>query len=113
MALFTLTACAPATGGAGGTEEAGTGYSTIIILVVLVVVFYFFLIRPENKRKKQAAEMRSSLGVGDTITTIGGIVGEIVSIDDGLYTIETGEDQVRLQITQWAISTSGVSKNTK
>ena len=98
---------------AGGADVAGSGASSVIMIVVLIVVFYFFLIRPENKRKKQAAEMRSSLGVGDTITTIGGIVGEIVSIDDGLYTIETGEDQVRLQITQWAISTSGVSKNTK
>ena len=48
------------------------------MLVVLVAVFYFLLIRPENKRKKKAQEMRDSLKKGDTITTIGGIVGKIV-----------------------------------
>ena len=51
------------------------GASSIIMLVVLFAVFYFMLIRPENKRKKQAQAMRDSLKKGDTITTIGGIVG--------------------------------------
>lgn len=114
---FMLTGCTSFSGLTGGTgtgtgdEAAGSSYSTIIILVVLVIVFYFFLIRPESKRKKKAAEMRSSLGVGDMVTTIGGIVGKIVGINDGLYTLETGEDQVRIQTTQWAISTGGVSKD--
>ena len=56
------------------------GASSIIMLVVLVLVFYFMLIRPENKRKKQAQAMRDSLKKGDTITTIGGIVGKIVTV---------------------------------
>ena len=53
--------------------------SSIIMLVVLIAVFYFMLIRPENKRKKKAQEMRDSLKKGDTITTIGGIVGTVLS----------------------------------
>jgi len=84
------------------------GYSGIIMIVLLFVVFYFFLIRPENKKKKKLQEMRSNLQVGDQITTIGGMVGKIVSIKDDLITFETGEDRVRIQIMKWGISTNGL-----
>ncbi len=84
------------------------GYSSIIMIVLLFVVFYFFLIRPENKKKKKLQQMRNELKVGDQITTIGGIVGKIVSIKDDMITFETGEDRVRIQIMRWAISTTGV-----
>ena len=80
---------------------------SIIMIVPLFAVMYFFMIRPENKRKKQAEEMRNSLKKGDVITTIGGIVGKVVHIKDDLVTIETSEDRVRIQFTRWAISTKG------
>lgn len=84
------------------------GYSSIIMIVLLFVVFYFFLIRPENKKKKKLEQMRDNLTVGDQITTIGGMVGKIVSIKDDMVTFETGEDRVRIQIMRWGISTTGV-----
>ena len=84
------------------------GASSIIMLVVLVAVFYFLLIRPENKRKKKAQEMRDSLKKGDTITTIGGIVGKIVMVKDETIVIETSDDRVRMELTKWAVSTTGV-----
>ena len=86
----------------------GEGASSIIMLVVLVAVFYFLLIRPENKRKKKAQEMRDSLKKGDTITTIGGIVGKIVMVKDETIVIETSDDRVRMELTKWAVSTTGV-----
>ncbi|MGN1002645.1 MAG: preprotein translocase subunit YajC [Oscillospiraceae bacterium] len=98
-----------ATTGEGG-EATGSGAYTIIMLVVLIAVFYFFMIRPENKKKKKLEEMRSSLSVGDKITTIGGMVGKIVDVSGDLITFETGEDRVRIQVTKWAISTNGVQK---
>ena len=84
------------------------GASSIIMLVVLVAVFYFLLIRPENKRKKKAQEMRDSLKKGDTITTIGGIVGKIVMVKPDTIVIETSDDRVRMELTKWAVSTTGV-----
>ena len=97
-----------------GSSAAGSGnYATIIMFVLLIAVFYFFLIRPENKKKKKLQEMRNSLGAGDTITTIGGIVGKIVSINGELITFETGEDRVRLQVTKWAVSTIGKDTETE
>ena len=51
---------------------------SMILLVAMIAVFYFLIIRPENKRKKQAENMRNSLKKGERITTIGGLVGRIV-----------------------------------
>jgi len=83
------------------------GFEMIIMIVVMVGIFYFFMIRPENKKKKKLAEMRNTLAVGDTVTTIGGIFGKVVSVADEKITFETGEDRVRIQVAKWAISTVG------
>ena len=95
---------------ADGTTAAGAGNmtSTIIMIVVMIAIFYFLLIRPENKRKKQAEEMRNSLKKGDWLTTIGGIYGRVVSITDRTVVIETSEDRVRMELTKWAVSQVGV-----
>lgn len=80
----------------------------IIMMVAMLAIFYFILIRPENKRKKQAQEMRDNLKKGDTVTTIGGIVGKIVLTTPNTIVIETSEDRVRMELTRWAVSTVGV-----
>lgn len=82
------------------------GMSTIIMLVVMVAVFYFLLIRPENKRKKEAEQLRSNIKVGDSITTIGGIVGTVVDVKDEKFVIETSADRVRIELQKWALSTN-------
>ena len=79
----------------------------IILLVVMIAIMYFMLIRPENKKKKAAEEMRSSLKVGDQITTIGGIVGTICAVKEKTIVMETGADRVRIEFTKWAISSKG------
>ncbi len=80
--------------------------STIIMLVIMVALFYFMLIRPENKRKKEAEELRSSIKNGDKITTIGGITGTVVNVKDDKFVIETGADQVRIEFCKWALSSN-------
>ena len=81
---------------------------SIIMIVLLFAVMYFFMIRPENKRKKQAEEMRNGLKTGDVITTIGGIVGKVVMVNPNTIVIETSDDRVRLELTKWAVSQAGV-----
>jgi len=83
------------------------GSNMIIIIVAMIAIFYLFMIRPESKKKKKLAEMRESLSVGDAITTIGGIFGKVVNIDNDKITFETSEDRVRVQIAKWAVSTVG------
>ena len=87
------------------TGSTGMG-SMLITLVLMLAVFYFMLIRPENKRKKEAEQMRSAVKTGDKITTIGGIVGTVVNVKDDKFTIETSADQVRIEFAKWALSTN-------
>ena len=85
----------------------------ILIIGGMIAIFYFMMIRPENKRKKEAEEMRNSLSVGDRITTIGGIVGVIVNIKEDKFVIETGADQVRIEFCKWALSTNDTADERK
>ena len=90
-----------------GPAGAGAGMgSTIVMMVAMIAVFYFMLIRPENKRKKEAEQMRSAVKKGDKITTIGGIVGTVVDVKENNIVIETSADQVRVELAKWAISTN-------
>ena len=89
------------------TEQGGLGgMSGILMIVVMLLVFYFMLIRPENKRKKEAEQTRNSLKNGDSVTTIGGIVGTVVDIKEDRFVIETGADRVRIELMKWALSTN-------
>lgn len=99
---------------ASGTAVAGGGMTgTIVMLVMMLAVFYFMLIRPENKRKKEAEQMRSAVKVGDRITTIGGICGTVVNIKDDKLVVETGADQVRIEFAKWAMSTNETAVEAK
>ena len=100
MPLFYTAAGADAAGGALGLG------SMLLPLILMVALMYFLMIRPENKRKKQAEEMRNSLKKGDQITTIGGIVGKIVHVTDDNIVIETSDDRVRMELAKWAVSTN-------
>ena len=85
--------------------EAGMA-SPLIMMVLMFAIFYFMLIRPENKRKKEAEEMRSAVKKGDKIVTIGGITGTIVDVKENKFVLETGADQVRIEFEKWAISSN-------
>ena len=87
-----------------------SGMYSIVLLVLMFALLYFFMIRPENKRKKQAQAMRDSLTVGDEITTIGGIIGDIVSIKDDSIVIETTTDRVRVEFAKFAVSTNNTAE---
>ena len=87
-------------------DAGGSMMSLLLSLVPMFLIMYFLLIRPENKRKKEAEAMRSAMKKGDKITTIGGIVGTIVDIKEEKIVIETGADQVRIELAKWAVSTN-------
>ena len=86
------------------TQGGGSMFLTIGMLVVMFVVFYFFGIRPQKKQEKETAAMRNSLQVGDEITTIGGIIGKIVSIKDETCVIETTRGGTKIRILKSAVS---------
>ncbi len=104
---------ATATGTDGANATPGGSYTMLIMMVALFAVMYFMVIRPENKKKKEQEALRSSLHRGDKITTIGGIMGKIVDIKDDKIVIETGEDQVRMELQKWSVMTNHTAEKDK
>ena len=88
-------------------QSSSSGLESLLplgIIVILFVVMYFTMIRPQKKREKEEAAMRNNLAVGDEITTIGGIIGKVVSIKDETCVIETTKDRTHIRILRTAIS---------
>ena len=91
---------------AANTPAANTTGSTIytfVMLAVLFVVFYFIMYRPQKKQEKETANMRNNLQVGDEITTIGGIIGKIISIKEETVLLETSADRTKIRILKSAV----------
>ena len=89
------------------TETAGGGGTTWItmgLLLVVMIAMFFFTSRSNKKQEKEAQNMRDSLQVGDEITTIGGIIGKIVSIKEETLVLETSHDRTRIRILKTAVS---------
>ena len=93
---------------------AATGMgSTVFMLVMMLAIMYFVMIRPENKRKKEAEEMRAAVKKGDKVVTIGGIVGVVVDVKENKFVMETGADQVRIEFEKWALSSNETAAEAK
>ena len=84
-------------------NTTGSMLGMILPLVLCGVIFYFFLYKPQKKQEKQVKEMRDSLQVGDEITTIGGLIGKIVSIKDETLVMETSRDGTKIRILRSAV----------
>lgn len=66
---------------------------------------YLFLIRPQQKKRKEEEELRKNLQIGDEITTIGGIIGKVISIKDDTDSLVIESGTEKLRIKKWAIAT--------
>ncbi len=75
----------------------------LIYIVVIGGVFIFMTSRGNRKRQAQAAQLQSALVVGAQVRTIGGLVGEVVEVDDEHVVVETTPD-VRLKFVKSAVA---------
>ena len=83
-------------------------WGTIGMVALMFVFLYFFMIRPQKKQEKKDAAMRDSLAVGDEVTTIGGIIGKVVSIKGETFVLETTKDKTKIRFLKGAIRTVDV-----
>jgi len=60
----------------------------ILLIVLLFGVMYFLMIRPQQKRRREAEQMQSSIGPGDEVVTIGGLYGTVTSVNDETVMLE-------------------------
>ena len=78
-------------------------YLPTILMVALLIGVFYMMYRSNKKQEKETADMRNGLEIGDEITTIGGIIGEIVRIKEETVTIETGKDRTKIRILRSAV----------
>lgn len=97
--LAATTPAAPADNGLG---------SSLLMIGLLVAVFgfmYFFTIRPQRKRDKDLKAQVAKMAVGDTVVTIGGLVGTIANIQEENVTLTTSVAHTMVTFKKSAIST--------
>ncbi len=88
----------------GTTSNDPTGMITMLIMLVIIGGVFFFTSRSQKKKEKEANKMMNELTVGDEITTIGGIIGKVVSIKEETCVIESAHDRTKIRILKSAIS---------
>ncbi|MBQ7333257.1 MAG: preprotein translocase subunit YajC [Clostridia bacterium] len=87
----------------GGSSNNSGSWVSIVMIVLLFVMLYFFMIRPQKKQQKRDEEMRGALQVGDEVTTIGGIIGKVISIKGETFVLETTKDKTKIRFLKGAI----------
>ena len=97
-----------ATGTNSGAGGLGSMLGMFLPLIFVFVLMYFFMIRPQKKQEQKEAQMRDNLQVGDEVTTIGGIIGRVVSIKDETFTLETSRDRTKIRFVRNAIKSVDV-----
>lgn len=87
-------------------QNGGIGnlLGSLALPIGMLAVLYFILIRPQRKADKKQKEERSALKVGDSILTIGGVVGKIVNIKDDDVTIVTSVANTMMTFRRDAIN---------
>ena len=97
-----------------GAEAPADNTSFMIMMFGMLAVFYFMMFRRSRKRKQQQSQKMGDLKMYCEITTIGGLCGTVVNIEDTTddkgnesishVTIETdSETQSRIRIVREAI----------
>ena len=88
------------------TTAATTGSMIVSMVpfVLIIVVMYFMIIRPQKKKDKQMQDMRSNIEIGDTVTTIGGIVGIVTSMKEDTIVVETGTGSSKIRFKRYAVA---------
>lgn len=91
------------------STEGQTNSMPMIIMLVVMVAMMFFMNRSQKKKQKEEQEKRDSVQIGDEITTIGGIMGRVVTVKEETLIIETGADRNKMKIAKWAISVNNTA----
>ncbi len=87
------------------TDNGGIGSILMLLIpIALLVILFVFSSRSQKKKDKEIADMRNGLQIGDEVTTIGGIIGKIVSIKEETCVIVTSRDNTKIRILKSAIS---------
>ena len=85
--------------GAGGSDAL----LTFMPIILIVVIMYFLIIRPQQRRMKQTQEMIANIRRGDTVVTVGGIIGKVAKVDESEIQVDIA-DNVRVRMSRQSVA---------
>jgi preprotein translocase subunit YajC len=62
----------------------------LVFFALLFGAMYMLMVRPQQQRARRQRELISSISVGDQVITAGGMIGEVVGVQDDRVTIRLG-----------------------
>ncbi len=84
---------------------AASPYLSMLPLLLVFAIFYILLILPAQRQRKQQQKMLRELQNGNLVLTSGGIVGNIVAInDDDTLILRIKPDNIKLQVARSAVT---------
>ena len=86
-----------------GEATTSGGWWIYLILFGFLAIFFIFTSRKNKKQEQKEAEQRDNLQVGDEVTTIGGIIGMVVSVKAETFVLETTKDKTKIRFLKAAI----------
>ncbi len=87
----------------GSTTDPLAGLAMPVLMILMLVGMWWFTSRSQKKRDQEAQNMRDTLQVGDEVTTIGGIIGKVVSIKEETFVLETTKEKTHIRFLKAAI----------
>lgn len=100
MGLFISDAFAAA---GAATPSISDSTSSLLMMAGIFVVFYLMIIRPQTKRAKEHRELVTKIKNGDEVVAAGGVIGEIVKMDEQFVTLSL-QQGVEMMVQRSSIS---------
>ena len=85
------------------TAQGANPILSFLPLILMFVVFYFLLIRPQQKRQREHTNMIKNIKKGDVVTTTGGIIGTIHTLQDDYVVLKVGDGDTKIEVLRSAI----------
>ncbi|MBR0184252.1 MAG: preprotein translocase subunit YajC [Clostridia bacterium] len=73
-----------------------------LMLLVPIIIMFVVMTLSQKKKSKKEQELRNSIKIGDEITTIGGIVGTVISVKDESFVIKSQSESIRIK--KWSVA---------
>ena len=77
-----------------GAKSMPCGWDTFAMMGLFLALMWFLVLRPESRRRKESAAMLSSLKQGDNVVTLGGMHGQVATIQEKTVVLRVGDQRL-------------------
>ncbi|MDX1359094.1 MAG: preprotein translocase subunit YajC [Clostridia bacterium] len=76
---------------------------SIVSIVAVFGIMYAVLIIPQRRKEKKTKAMLNAMREGDMVTSIGGVYGKVVNINEDDIIVSTSVENTQIHFKKWAI----------